>query len=213
MRRLHVRAAAVQQRATHTHTHSTKRYMIPTSVAPKNLAGTCTRAKSCRTNTATSSVSRKKEGGGVNIGSLIISARAGAGAVLTRPNTGDSGISTRLRLFHTTKAVKTGNCSREEHDGPEVAYKYSIGAPAGSMIYKTDFEVEGGPISGMEIAYETWGSLNRRKDNAILLHCGMSASSHARSTPENTTPGNKKEGKNAIQTKRQKKSSSNANLT
>jgi homoserine O-acetyltransferase len=41
----------------------------------------------------------------------------------------------------------------------------------------------------MNIAYETWGHLNYRKDNAILLHCGMSASSHAKSNPGNPAPG------------------------
>jgi len=41
----------------------------------------------------------------------------------------------------------------------------------------------------MKIAYETWGDLNHRKDNAILLHCGMSASSHAASTANNTKKG------------------------
>lgn len=33
----------------------------------------------------------------------------------------------------------------------------------------------------MEVAYETWGELNERKDNAILLCTGLSASSHAKS--------------------------------
>ncbi len=39
------------------------------------------------------------------------------------------------------------------------------------------------------MAYETWGKLNRKKDNVILLHTGLSASSHAKSHDKNTKPG------------------------
>jgi homoserine acetyltransferase len=31
-------------------------------------------------------------------------------------------------------------------------------------------------------AYETWGNLNKNKDNAILLFTGLSANSHAKSS-------------------------------
>jgi homoserine O-acetyltransferase len=47
----------------------------------------------------------------------------------------------------------------------------------------------GGVLPKFKIAYETWGELNAAKDNAILLHTGLSASSHAHSTPENPQPG------------------------
>jgi homoserine O-acetyltransferase len=47
----------------------------------------------------------------------------------------------------------------------------------------------GGVLPEFDIAYETWGSLNKEKSNAILLHTGLSASSHAHSTPENAKPG------------------------
>jgi len=40
-----------------------------------------------------------------------------------------------------------------------------------------------------EVAYETWGQLNDARDNAILLHTGLSASSHAHSTELNPRPG------------------------
>lgn len=40
-----------------------------------------------------------------------------------------------------------------------------------------------------DIAYETWGTLNKEKSNAILLHTGLSASSHAHSTEVNSRPG------------------------
>jgi homoserine O-acetyltransferase len=45
------------------------------------------------------------------------------------------------------------------------------------------------PLPSFEIAYETWGSLSPNKDNVILLHTGLSASSHAASSPANPAPG------------------------
>jgi homoserine O-acetyltransferase len=47
----------------------------------------------------------------------------------------------------------------------------------------------GGLLPGYTLAYETWGTLSPRRDNAILLHTGLSASSHAKSHPRNATPG------------------------
>ncbi|KAG8889626.1 hypothetical protein FRB98_003429 [Tulasnella sp. 332] len=45
------------------------------------------------------------------------------------------------------------------------------------------------PLKSFDIAYETWGTLNPAKDNVVLLHTGLSASSHAASTPSNPAPG------------------------
>lgn len=47
----------------------------------------------------------------------------------------------------------------------------------------------GQSLSEFAIAYETWGSLSEGRDNAILLHTGLSASSHAKSHDRNPTPG------------------------
>lgn len=47
----------------------------------------------------------------------------------------------------------------------------------------------GGVIPEFDIAYETWGTLNADKSNVILLHTGLSASSHAHSTETNPKPG------------------------
>ena len=47
----------------------------------------------------------------------------------------------------------------------------------------------GGVLPEFDIAYETWGTLNTNKSNAILLHTGLSASSHAHSTEMNPKPG------------------------
>lgn len=47
----------------------------------------------------------------------------------------------------------------------------------------------GGVLPAFTIAYETWGRLNADGSNAILLHTGLSASSHAHSTARNPQPG------------------------
>lgn len=47
----------------------------------------------------------------------------------------------------------------------------------------------GGVLPEFDIAYETWGTPNKRKSNAILLHTGLSASSHAHSTATNPKAG------------------------
>ncbi|KAH8821909.1 Alpha/Beta hydrolase protein [Xylogone sp. PMI_703] len=47
----------------------------------------------------------------------------------------------------------------------------------------------GGVLPEFEIAYETWGQMNADKSNVILLHTGLSASSHAHSTEKNPKPG------------------------
>jgi len=45
------------------------------------------------------------------------------------------------------------------------------------------------PLPEFDIAYETWGELIAAKDNVILLHTGLSASSHAASTELNPSEG------------------------
>ncbi|RKF61228.1 Serine O-succinyltransferase [Erysiphe neolycopersici] len=47
----------------------------------------------------------------------------------------------------------------------------------------------GGILPEYNIAYETWGEINSDRSNVILLHTGLSASSHAHSTERNPQPG------------------------
>lgn len=42
-------------------------------------------------------------------------------------------------------------------------------------------QVNEGVLPQFQLAYETWGELNKEKDNAILLFTGLSATSHAKS--------------------------------
>ena len=47
----------------------------------------------------------------------------------------------------------------------------------------------GGRLHGAQIAYECWGELNEKRDNAILLFTGLSPSAHARSSGTNPSEG------------------------
>ena len=47
----------------------------------------------------------------------------------------------------------------------------------------------GGVLPEITLAYETWGERSASGDNGILIHTGLSASSHARSHPRNPSPG------------------------
>lgn len=47
----------------------------------------------------------------------------------------------------------------------------------------------GGTLPAVEIAYETWGELNARQDNAVLILTGLSPDAHAASSPADPAPG------------------------
>lgn len=76
-----------------------------------------------------------------------------------------------------------------DESGPEPSYTKVV---SGYQLYhhaqpfKLDY---GGELPQFDLAYETWGTLNADKSNAILLHTGLSASSHAASTPSNPAKG------------------------
>jgi len=77
--------------------------------------------------------------------------------------------------------------NRSSQSGPEPSYTsgkhqaYHSGDPT-----LLDW---GGVLPEFDIAYETWGTLNKDKSNTVLLHTGLSASSHAHSTEANPKPG------------------------
>jgi homoserine O-acetyltransferase len=47
----------------------------------------------------------------------------------------------------------------------------------------------GGVLHGARIAYETWGTLNAARDNALLLFTGLSPPAHAAASPHDPSPG------------------------
>ncbi|KAM0795355.1 homoserine O-acetyltransferase [Usnea florida] len=84
--------------------------------------------------------------------------------------------------------AKTASLSRRTlSSGPEPSYTTGIHRNWHSQdALLLDW---GGVLPKFTIAYESWGQLNEAKSNTILLHTGLSASSHAHSTEENSKPG------------------------
>ncbi|KIX10196.1 homoserine O-acetyltransferase [Rhinocladiella mackenziei CBS 650.93] len=82
-----------------------------------------------------------------------------------------------------TAALQT----RSHQSGPEPSY-----TTGKHMVFHCGEPILldwGGILPEFDIAHETWGTLNADKSNAILLHTGLSASSHAHSTEANPKPG------------------------
>lgn len=78
---------------------------------------------------------------------------------------------------------------RDIFQGPEPTYDKVVSGYE-TFDHTEDFVCEwGGVLPGFSLAYETWGALSPARDNVVLLHTGLSASSHARSHPNNPSPG------------------------
>ncbi|AEO54579.1 homoserine O-acetyltransferase-like protein [Thermothelomyces thermophilus ATCC 42464] len=77
--------------------------------------------------------------------------------------------------------------ARSDNSGPEPHYTVGV-----TKVYHCKEPLlldHGGHLHEFDIAYETWGQMNSTRSNVILLHTGLSASSHAHSTAENPQPG------------------------
>jgi homoserine O-acetyltransferase len=71
--------------------------------------------------------------------------------------------------------------------GPEPSY---TSGPTETFHCKEPLLLDwGGILPEFTVAYESWGVMNADKSNVILLHTGLSASSHAHSTEANPQPG------------------------
>lgn len=80
--------------------------------------------------------------------------------------------------------------STSQFPGPEPPYQRPL--PTSYSVFKQKLPLKltyGASLSQFEVAYEQWGTINADKSNVILLHTGLSASSHAAATPENPADG------------------------
>lgn len=74
-------------------------------------------------------------------------------------------------------------------DGPEPVYQKVVSGYE-TFHFPKPFQCDwGGELPEFQLAYETWGELAPRRNNVVLLHTGLSASSHARSQPKNESDG------------------------
>ena len=87
-------------------------------------------------------------------------------------------------------ASRTFEASPVTDTGPEPPYARP--SPLSYNVYRhpQPFQLTySASLPSFEIAYETWGTLSPTRDNVILLHTGLSASSHAASTSLNPSDG------------------------
>ncbi|CAZ80927.1 unnamed protein product [Tuber melanosporum] len=77
--------------------------------------------------------------------------------------------------------------SRSMTNGPEPSYTTGVHK---KFTSKDPLLLDyGGRLKEFTIAYETWGNMNADRSNVVLLHTGLSASSHAKSNEDNPRPG------------------------
>lgn len=94
----------------------------------------------------------------------------------------------RLQLNGLASSTETST----DPPGPEPPYARPNPSSYHTFTSKTPLPLvyyPNSPLPTFNVAYETWGTLNSTKSNAILLHTGLSASSHAASTSLNSAPG------------------------
>ncbi|KXN68887.1 homoserine acetyltransferase [Conidiobolus coronatus NRRL 28638] len=81
------------------------------------------------------------------------------------------------------------NRTRSLDGGPEPNYEKVVSGYE-KFHYDKPFQLDhGGLLPEFDLAYETWGNLNAEKSNAILIHTGLSGSSHAKSHLKNENKG------------------------
>jgi homoserine acetyltransferase len=96
----------------------------------------------------------------------------------------------RIRRRTVSNSTSTSAPSPSQDSGPEPAYARPN--PQSYQVYhhSSSFPLTyAGPLPSFDLAYESWGNLSPQRDNVILLHTGLSASSHAASTELNPSPG------------------------
>ncbi|KAI0265800.1 Alpha/Beta hydrolase protein [Gloeopeniophorella convolvens] len=94
------------------------------------------------------------------------------------------------RILSTLSSPPSSSQADPSSSGPEPPYARP--SPSTYQIYHHTQPLPltyAAPLPELDIAYETWGTLSPSRDNVILLHTGLSASSHAASTHENPAPG------------------------
>lgn len=87
-------------------------------------------------------------------------------------------------------ASRTLEAPSSTDSGPEPPYARP--SPLSYNVYRHPHPFQltySASLPSFDIAYETWGTLSPTRDNVILLHTGLSASSHAASTSLNPSDG------------------------
>ncbi|KAF9226664.1 homoserine acetyltransferase [Gyrodon lividus] len=94
------------------------------------------------------------------------------------------------RIIASSLSRSSKTTAPSTDSGPEPPYARP--SPLSYDVYHHPFPLQltySATLPSFDIAYETWGTLSPTRDNVILLHTGLSASSHAASTQLNPTEG------------------------
>ncbi|KAJ3274572.1 hypothetical protein HDV01_002414 [Terramyces sp. JEL0728] len=95
----------------------------------------------------------------------------------------------RNPIVRTPLNAKIDARTKAVEGGPEPSYENIVSGYSVSTHKEPLQMIHGGVLPEFNIAYESWGELNKDKSNAILLHTGLSGSSHAKSHSKNGNPG------------------------
>ncbi|CEQ39810.1 SPOSA6832_01374 [Sporobolomyces salmonicolor] len=104
-------------------------------------------------------------------------------------SSGASASASSAASYDTLGPASSSPAGADDAEGPEPAYANVV---TGYQVYHHPhpFPLDyGGHLPEFTLAYETWGTLNADRSNAVLLHTGLSASSHAHSTAANPAEG------------------------
>jgi len=143
-----------------------------------------------------SKVLSQPAGSAPGFGLTVAAARLPVSAPPTRPVHTQpprrSGASNPAMAFPCLDALENRSATlkkevRSDASGPEPSY--TAGATQVYHCHESLLLDWGGVLPEFDIAYESWGQMNADKSNVILLHTGLSASSHAHSTTSNPQPG------------------------
>jgi homoserine O-acetyltransferase len=89
----------------------------------------------------------------------------------------------QIRNPEAGRDTRASATSRNRRDRESMSDSLSVALPDPFVLYR------GGVLHQARIAYESWGQLNAKRDNAILLFTGLSPSAHAAATASDPSPG------------------------
>ncbi|CAF0810834.1 unnamed protein product [Didymodactylos carnosus] len=98
---------------------------------------------------------------------------------------------TLVNQKHSIKSNWIFKClSSTSLSGPEPAYQNVIsGYETFHYADSLKLKYNNATLTNFNVAYETWGKLNSKKNNAVIIFTGLSASSHAKSHEKNQRTG------------------------
>eukprot|EP00123_Amoebidium_parasiticum_P021440 comp6728_c0_seq1/m.2505 comp6728_c0_seq1/g.2505 ORF comp6728_c0_seq1/g.2505 comp6728_c0_seq1/m.2505 type:complete len:442 (-) comp6728_c0_seq1:251-1576(-) len=117
-------------------------------------------------------------------------AAVGATSVLSYART--NGLLSARSITTSGTRSRSAQLQSDDEDNSYDTAEPTFSRQPGSQLwrYSKPFSLEnGGSLPEIDVCFETWGKLNSDGTNAILLHTGLSAHTHAASNSTNPLPG------------------------